>query len=64
MILKDEFLLQSCLKSISIDNDQGENDLRKLISIDYGNKIRFSWLKDSESSDKELSVKNGAFSLN
>lgn len=60
---RDNFLLQSCLSSISLQSDS-PNDLLKSISIDHqAHIIRFRWLLNPDDRDHVLSIYNGAFKL-
>lgn len=61
--LQDDFLLQSCLKSIALDTDHGDNIL-KAISIDpEKHAISFRWLTNPDDKDHTLTVANGKFLL-
>ena len=63
LTFRDNFLLQSCLSSISLQSDS-PNDLLKSISIDHQlHIIRFRWLLNPDDKDHALRIYNGAFKL-
>lgn len=60
--LLDDFLLQSCLKSLSLDSN-GDDHILNAISIDKDKYlIGFRWLNSSEK-ERILSISNGKFAL-
>lgn len=63
IVLRDDFLLQSCLKSISLDSD-GNDDVLKAISVKPAqHAIEFRWLTNPDDQDHTLTISNGKFSL-
>ncbi|MBP1202860.1 hypothetical protein JOD97_000874 [Duganella sp. 1411] len=61
--LRDDFLLQSCLNSISLDPG-GDDDILKSLFVDQHNhSIRFRWLTDAEDQNHTLTIANGKFLL-
>ncbi len=63
ILLLDKLLLQSCLKSILLQTDNGDDPL-KAITIDKENSsILFQWLGESEDIKRSLTIKNGHFEL-
>lgn len=61
--LQDDFLLQSCLKSITLDTDQGD-DILKAISINREkHAISFRWLTNPDDKDHTLTVADRKFLL-
>lgn len=61
--LKDEFILQSCLKSIALDSDGGD-DILKAISINLSKySIGFRWLTNPDNKDHTITVSDNKFLL-
>jgi hypothetical protein len=62
--MQDEFLLQSCLKSIALDTDNGD-DISKALVIDLERySIKFRWLTNPDDKDHTISISDGKFMLN
>lgn len=61
--LRDDFLLQSCMKSIALDSDHGD-DILAALAIDHNTAtIRFKWLTEPDSTEHQLSVTPQKFIL-
>lgn len=61
--LLDDFLLQSCLKSISLDSDGG-GDILKALSVDrHTHSIGFRWATDPSNQSRTLTIANEKFLL-
>ena len=61
--LRDDFLLQSCLSSISLDSNDGD-DILKAVFIDPRNhSIRFRWVTDPDGQNHTLIIANEKFLL-
>jgi len=61
IMLLDDFLIQSCLKSKILDSDQGD-DIMKAISIDKkSHSIKVRWLSGNDDNDHVITVKNEKF---
>lgn len=66
-ILRDNFLLQSCLKSVALDSDgsDGGEDIVKALSISVEkHSIGFQWLGNPDDKRHTLTISNGKFLLN
>jgi len=64
IVLLDDFLLQSCLKSIVLDND-GDADILKSLTIDYENHaIGFRWISSPDDKEHRVTILNEKFLLN
>lgn len=64
LVLLDNFLLQSCLKSIVLDND-GDADILKSLTIDQENHaIRFRWINNPDDKSHRVTILNEKFLLN
>ena len=64
ILLRDEFLLQSCLKSISLDAEGGGNILRAIFINREKYTIGFRWLTNPDDKHHILSISKGKFHLN
>lgn len=63
MVLKDRLLVQSCLKSIALESDQGD-DPERAFSIDRSaGELRFRWLGDTPGSTRVVKVANASLGL-
>ncbi|WP_436549087.1 hypothetical protein [Janthinobacterium sp. RB2R34] len=61
--LRDDFLLQSCLRSITLESE-GTDDILQALAIDADHHtIRFRWLSDREDTHHTLTIANGKFLL-
>ena len=64
IVLLDDFLLQSCLKSIVLDND-GDADILKSLTIDQENHaISFRWINNPDDKAHRVTILNEKFLLN
>lgn len=66
-ILRDDFLLQSCLKSVALDSDgsDGGDDILKALAISTEkHSIGFQWLGNPGDKRHTLTILNGKFLLN
>lgn len=69
VVLADKFLLQSCIKTISLYREEGGDPLEESdmngITIDKEKSfVKFEWLKDTGRMLRTLSVENGRFVIN
>ena len=62
--LRDDFLLQSCLKSIALDTDSGDDILKSFLFDHSQYSIKFRWLTNPDDSNHTLTIANGKFLLN
>jgi hypothetical protein len=59
----DAILLQSCLKSILLRTDQGDDPLQAITVDKEKSSIAFQWLGESEDKKRMLNIKNSHFVL-
>ena len=62
--LRDDFLLQSCLKSIALDTDGGDDILKAFTFNPTKHSIEFRWLTNPDDRNHTLTILNGKFLLN
>lgn len=63
VVLADKFLLQSCLESILLDVDEGENPLQAIALDKSKSTITFSLLNELDRKKKIISIIDGHFIL-
>ena len=62
-ILRDDFLLQSCLQNRTLDTGDSDDILHALTVDSVQSSIRFRWLGDTGHKNHLLSIANGKFLL-
>lgn len=63
VVLPDDFLLQSCLKSMVLDNNKGDGILNAVsINMDT-HEIEFQWLADADNRNHHIEILNDKFLL-
>ena len=63
VVLADKFLLQSCLESILLDVNEGEDPLRAIALDKVKSTITFSLLDELDSKKRIISIIDGHFTL-
>lgn len=61
--LSDESLLQSCLQSIVLESDKGDNPLDAITISKGGANVSFRWLGDPEGAIRIMIIRNKRFSI-
>lgn len=61
--LRDDFLLQSCLSSISLDSEDGDDILKSLLVDPRNHSIRFRWVTNPDNQNHTLTIANEKFLL-
>lgn len=61
--LRDDFPLQSCLNSVTLDNDGDDDILKSLLLSPSKRSIGFRWLADADDRQHTLTILNGKFVL-
>lgn len=61
--MRDRFLLQSCLKSLVLDSDQGDDPRDSIVLSTQPPGISFRWLGDEEGTKRIVTVKKSALEM-